>query len=297
MAGAVAPLWLQMSQRPPGSSQRLSRVTQALDADSSEGKLFPLTGWPCSAGSVCGLRGRAQSQEDPLGLRGSLIRGEPIPGSAGASANPVDASPSHTRLSVLHEPVHTRQLPGAQNNRGTGRELGEPPRQGRVCSRALGNGRNCTPAALAGPRTQLQPRTTSTEPLPGSAGRVLSPPWAQAHAQPWQVSSVPGDNSSPGTKPGKSDAKPGWGWDSVCIGCRRALQTIPLLPQGGLAAPEAQGHCLGPGMFPSAPGLVSEQPQPHQDWGRGTEPAFICGMSPTRSPGMKETIGFLLARR
>lgn len=73
---------------------------------------------------------------------------------------------------------------------------------------------------------------------------------------------VPNANSSPGTKPGKSDAKAGWEWDQVCVGCWRALQAIPVLPQGRPAASEAQGHCLEPGMFPSALGLVSKQPQP-----------------------------------
>lgn len=75
------------------------------------------------------------------------------------------------------------------------------PRQGHVCSRAPGMAKLYTACSQPGPVSRAQPAQSHFH-------AALSPPWAQAHAQPWQLSAVPTVDSSPGTKPGKSDAKP-----------------------------------------------------------------------------------------
>lgn len=166
-----------------------------------------------------GSEGEHNFREDPLGLRRSPTRGEPVLASAGTSANRVDASASHTRLTApagcyTSQCTHDSCLELKINVAQAGSCESPPEARPRLLQSPWEWQGSALPGAspsLSNPRTQLQPSTNSTEPC--STGGILAPPWAQAHAQRWQVSAAPSADSSPGTKPGKSDAKPGWEWD------------------------------------------------------------------------------------
>lgn len=96
-------------------------------------------------GLSVGSEGEHNSREGLLGLRRSLTQGEPILASAGTSANRVDVSPSHTRLTApagcyTSQCTHDSCLELKINVAQAG-SCESPPRQGHVCSRAPGNGR------------------------------------------------------------------------------------------------------------------------------------------------------------
>lgn len=133
------------------------------------------------------------------------------------------------------------------------------------------------------PARPCEPSTTSTEPIPFRTGQTLAPPRAQAHAQPWQVSAVPSADSSSGTKPGRSDAKP------AASGIRSAWaaggpykQSLPCLRADW--QPQSTGALPGARDVPLSPWACVRSGTE----GRGTGTAFIGGMSPTCTPGRKK---------
>lgn len=116
-------------------------------------------------------------------------------------------------------------------------------------------------------------------------GQSLSPPWAQAHAQPWQVSLSPVPTAAPGQRQGKvlQSQLP------VGLGVRGLLEgptSNPSLASG------RTGSLRGTGALPGARDV------PLSPWacvragteGRGTGTAFTGRISPTRTPARKEGV-------
>ena len=102
----------------------------------------------------------------------------------------------------------------------------------------------------------------------------------------------PGADSRPGTKPGNSDAKPGWEWDQVCLGCWRGPTDYPSLVLGGAGSlrntgtlPQARDTSLSPRLLGLDPSSCSPtqclQQQTHWDrWKKALNRHLFGGMSP-----------------